>query len=105
MDERLRLPELHDQRIDEATARSLARDVGLLGEQVEVRAKGEERGRARAAPWTPAQAVEALLRGELRGVQLLYRHQGVEWMDTLLRQPAGLRIVRMRAPGGTDAPP
>lgn len=100
MDERLTLPPLQDERIDEATARSLARDVQLLGEQVEVRAKGEERGRARAAPWTPAQAVEALLGGELRGVQLLYRHEGVDWMDTLLRSPSGLRIVRMRAPGG-----
>jgi hypothetical protein len=36
--------------------------------------------------------------GEVRGVQVWYRHDGREWTDTILRVSDGYRLVRMAAP-------
>ena len=44
---------------------------------------------------TLAEAREGLLSGFLHGVQILYRHEGKDWNDTLLQTPSGVKLVRI----------
>lgn len=89
------LPELQQQDLDEATVRALFRDVAALGEGVEVLVKGAPVARAEALALAPEAALEGLLAGRWRAVQLRYGHEGQVWLDTVLRTPQGFRVVRM----------
>lgn len=91
------LPELLDQVIDEATLLTLVGDIEALTRVQEVLVKGAPADRAQTGALTPRQAVELLRTGQVRGVQIRYHHDGVDWLDTLMRTPAGTRVVRMRA--------
>lgn len=90
------LPELQDQRLDEATVAALFDDLAALATIVEVRLKAGPR-RAEAGAVTLAEARAAWEAGEVRGVQVRYTYAGDVWLDTLLRGPDGVRLVRMRA--------
>lgn len=98
MEEELKeLPELLDQIIDEPTLQALVADIEGLTQVSEVLVKGAAQARASGGPLSAGQAVEMLRAGLIRGVQIRYRHEGVEWMDTLMQTPQGTRVVRMRA--------
>ncbi len=98
MEEELKeLPELLDQVIDEPTLQALVADIEGLTQVFEVLVKGAAQARASGGPLSPSQAVDMLRAGQVRGVQIRYRHEGVEWMDTLMQTPQGTRVVRMRA--------
>lgn len=95
--ERLKLPELTQAVLEPEVLEQYFRDLeqcaGILdilpkfGAQVQVGA---------ASGWGLGEARDAVLNGRVRGVQIRYRYDGAEWWDTLLCQPAGVRIVRMR---------
>jgi hypothetical protein len=89
------LPELLQQDIDVDTLRALFRDVSALGEALEVLVKTTHLQHASPERLTPERALDGLLRGEWRAVQLRYRHEGQEWLDTVMRLPHGYRVVRM----------
>jgi Pyruvate/2-oxoacid:ferredoxin oxidoreductase delta subunit len=93
------LPELHEAELDEDGLRSLFRDLEALTEIDEVRLKqtaGQSAGTSGAAP---ADVLELLLAGRVRGVQIRYRYQHESWCDTILRSPGGHRVVRLADPG------
>ena len=102
------LPDLHAQRLDEATVAALFADIAALSGPVEVRVKGAAARRAGAALISLAEAriaweaggweAGAWEAGAVRAVQLRYVYEGTVWLDTLIREPDGARLVRMRQP-------
>jgi hypothetical protein len=46
------------------------------------------------------EARQAFLSGQARAVQVRYRYDAKEWIDTLLHTPAGVRLVRCQVPDG-----
>lgn len=90
------LPELNQELISAETVRALFRDIGACAKLLEVILKGAPAARAEASRPTLEQALELLLSGGVRGVQLRYIHEGEEWWDTLLAMRSGFRLVRIR---------
>jgi hypothetical protein len=92
------LPELHQADLDRDTVQALFCDVAHGAELLEVRVKGGARDHAHEENPTLEGARIMLFEGEVRGVQLRYRHRGEEWCDTVLRAAGGrFRVVRIRA--------
>jgi hypothetical protein len=88
------LPELQQGRLDLATLWALVEEIETLGRVLEVSVKGAPAARARSELGLRA-GVEALVAGGVRGVQVRYAYDGREWVDTLLRDGQGVRVVRM----------
>jgi len=95
MSEHVPLAELTEAVLDAPTLDALLADIGSLAEVLEVVTKGAEQVLARPAPLSLVEAVQLLRAGRLRGVQVRYRWNGEEWLDTLLRGEVGIRIVRL----------
>lgn len=93
------LPELFQAELDADAYEALLRDLGELPGPLEVSVK---QGATARVPeherWTLEQGRRALEQGAARALQVRYEHNGVAWIDTILRPPAGYRLVRMRAP-------
>ncbi len=91
----LELPDLHEAELDEAGLRTLFHDIGTLAEVDEIRLKHGPTERTRDRAPSPEAALELLLAGDVRAVQIRYRHRGEAWCDTILATPTGHRVVRM----------
>jgi hypothetical protein len=94
-----RLAELAQAELDAATLDTLERDLTTLTTVLDVQVKGAAATYAVGTGTALAEALAALRVGAVRGVQVRYAYQQEVWWDTLLRTPAGVRLVRMRAPG------
>ena len=90
----MELPALEEGALDAAGVTALFADYQAHTQVFEVMSKGAARGRARDGGLL--ELLPALLSGELRGLQVRYHYQGVEWWDTILRAPAGFKVVRMK---------
>lgn len=94
------LPELHQSVLDPDTVRQLIADVSTLTEIIEVIPKGKVDGYVDEPGSGSTMNIELgrdlLLAGEIRGLQIRYRHQGAQWWDTLIALPEGFRIVRIQ---------
>lgn len=94
------LPELNQSIIDAPTLHQLVADIQSLTEILEVIPKGAPDRYVAEPGATPAMNIELgrdlLLAGEIRGLQIRYRHEGAQWWDTLLHTPDGIKIVRIR---------
>lgn len=91
------LPDLQDQVLDDATVAALFRDLALVA-VLEVRLKAAPGAHVLPGTVTLAEARAAWESGAVRGVQVRYGWEGRVWFDTLLRTPAGARLVRMQEP-------
>ncbi len=89
------LPTLTSADLDPATLEALFADLEALADIEEVQIKGASATRAGLTDL--AEARRALAYGA-HGVQIRYRWEGQGWLDTLLRTPGGLRLVRSPAP-------
>lgn len=91
------LPDLHQSEVDDATLRQLFIDVGTHTEVIEIIPKrAPSYVEENPAPLQLDEAYHLLVGGQLRGLQLRYRHEGKTWWDTLMPLPGGLfRIVRI----------
>lgn len=96
------LPPVHDAVLDDAFVERLFADVGACTELLSVSTKGGSAQRAEALSMPLDHAFRQLATGAVHAVQLRYRHEGREWCDTILRQPAGYRVVRIEAQGPRD---
>lgn len=93
------LPELQDAILGSAELDALFADLSALAERLEIILKGAANERAVVGRDPTLDEARAMLEsGAVRGVQLRYVHEGTTWWDTLLRTPAGVRIVRIEAP-------
>lgn len=89
------LPPLQDALLDSRTLEQLARDLQSFAQVDEVLLKGASTERTSGEAVALDEALEALRRGRVLGVQIRYRYQGSHWWDTLLRTPRGIRLVRI----------
>ncbi|MCY1022780.1 hypothetical protein [Pyxidicoccus sp. MSG2] len=89
------LPALQDTVLDAATLARLVSDIQGLAVVDEVLLKGGSSAMASTQRHSLEDAVDALQRGQVLGVQVRYRYQGQCWWDTLLRAPQGIRLVRI----------
>lgn len=85
------LPDLDDGLLDDAGLDALITDLAALAEELSVRAKVSL---GHSAPDTLSDAVAALRNGTARAMQVSYRYRGQAWIDTVMRAPAGWRVVR-----------
>lgn len=93
------LPETWESELDDDTLEALFRDIAQTT-VLEVLVKGAPTALTDARRPTLEEARAMLAAGEIRGVQLRYVHDGVEWWDTLLATPTGgVRLVRIRQGG------
>ena len=91
-----KLPDLHQAVLDTATLQQLCEDILACTELLEVIPKYAGNSYVREAPaLTIQQGIQELANGELLGLQLRYRYEGALWWDTLMRTPAGIRMVRI----------
>lgn len=92
------LPEVHEALLDVDTLQRLREDLTQAATLLDVSIKlGAELHADHARP-SLDEALALLVAGRVRGVQVRYLHGGVEWWDTLLGTPKGVRLVRVRAP-------
>lgn len=94
-EEESKLPEVHEATLDASTERSLFTDIETLTELLGVTLKGAPTEMVQEGPLTLDEALAVWRAGGARGLQIRYRHQGVEWWDTLMRTPGGTRLVRI----------
>jgi hypothetical protein len=94
----LELPPVYDALLDEYTFASLLRDLAALpAVEVAVKRGAEDMADQNLSP-TLLEARQLLEQGAVRAIQVRYAHEGRHWSDTILRTPAGIRLVRMAAP-------
>jgi len=94
----IELPELREADLDEAGLRALFRDLAAAATIDEIRCKQAREHHADSATISAETALDWLLEGRVRGVQVRYRYQGEAWCDTVLATADGHRVVRMAAP-------
>lgn len=91
-------PELVEGLVDTATLEQLVRDLMALTTIYEIQLKGAATSHAERSEVGLPEAVELLVKGQGRGLQVRYLWEGTGWIDTLLRTPKGIRIVRTKEP-------
>ena len=94
------LEPLYAGELDGALFEDYLADLEELTDVQQILVKEGPEAHADGAPLSLDQARMLLLTGSVRGVQLRYRHEGVEWIDTLVRGPETIRLLRIEAPRG-----
>jgi hypothetical protein len=87
---------IHEGVLDEATLDQLFNDISQCTELIEVMVKHAPRAYTPEAAYTLEDARRMLDDGSAMGVQLRYTYNDVQWWDTLIRTPAGVRLVRIQ---------
>jgi hypothetical protein len=82
--------------LNEVTLGQLFADLTASAEVLSVQGKAGAGRYGSAEPLTLAAAYDRLASGEITGVQIRYRFEDREWIDTLLRVGHGFRLVRCR---------
>jgi hypothetical protein len=86
--------------IDADTLRRLFAELSAAATIFGVRVKGDPTAYALADEPPPEVALEHLMTGAARAVQVRYRFCNYEWTDTILALPVGFRVVRCRHDSG-----
>lgn len=89
-----KLPELHQAELDADTLESYFRD---LDQCADVFAVIPKMGPGYVSPSAVelASGFELLRSGQVRGLQVRYHYEGVEWWDTLILQGGVVRMTRI----------
>lgn len=89
------LPFVHDGALTREQLLVVIADIEAGTEVLAVNIKRQQRAHSDEQPVSLSLALEQLLEGTVLGLQVRYRFQGREYWDTVLRAPAGYRIVRI----------
>ncbi len=89
------LAPLHESILDDATVDQLFQDIASLTQVIEVIPKTSDRGYVPEHSIPLEDAREMLRQGAVRAVQIRYVYDGVQWWDTLMVHPRGVRVVRI----------
>lgn len=90
------LPQLHEHVLDDTTVDQLFVDIAELTRVIEVIPKTNDRGYVSDQSIPLDQARQMLRSRDCRAIQIRYVHEGAQWWDTLMPQPEGTRIVRIK---------
>lgn len=88
---------LNEALLDDDELVQLLSDIELAADLVQVRLKGAAAAHSVGAP-TLADATAGLVGGSVAAVQLCYEYRGQQWIDTLMRTPRGVRLIRAPVP-------
>lgn len=89
-------PPMSEAMLDEQSLAALFNDIAELATVDEILLKAGP-GRVDEGDSCSLDEAHRLIRdGEVRGVQIRYRHSGSHWWDTLMRTPDGVRLVRVK---------
>lgn len=89
------LPDVHEAFLDRETYESVLRDIATQTEVLDVLAKGASEEYAPEKDIGLDKARELFDAGIIRSFQMRYRWDGLEWRDTVMRTPEGVKIVRI----------
>lgn len=89
------LPQLQDALLDPETLEQLLRDIQRCAVVQEVLLKGGAVEMVSGKSVPLVEAMDALRRGQVLGVQIRYWYDGSNWWDTLMRTPKGIRLIRI----------
>jgi hypothetical protein len=92
------LGEVYEGELDGTTFEALMDDLESHAQVLEVRLKNGPEEHAEETTVTLEKARMLLVLGKVHAVRVHYRHDGLEWIDTLLARGEGMRIVRFRIP-------
>ena len=93
------VPLMVEGLIDSPTLARLFADIETVAAILSVREKGGPAEFAETGETPPAAALDRLLAGTARAVQVRYHFDGYEWSDTVVAVPNGYRVIRCRHPG------
>ena len=93
------LPELHQGNLDADALRALFQQLAAVAEVGGVLINGRPAAGG-SGEVTLSEALDLLLAGSVRGVQVRYRFEGSHWVDTVMPGTDGFRLVRMALGGG-----
>ena len=96
--EPVELPDVYQGELDGALFEALMDDLTEHAEIYAVFVKAGAEQHSDEPRVALDQARLLLLLGKVRGIQIHYRHQGVTWIDTLMRGSTSIRLVRVEAP-------
>jgi hypothetical protein len=96
------LPPMSDALLTDEQLASLFRDYRQCAESLRLLVKPGP-GFVPAGPEPSLDEVETLLRERrIRGLQVRYRYDDLQWFDTLMVQPSGVRLIRISHPPAPD---
>jgi hypothetical protein len=95
-DQPRRIPELRQSLLDPATLRALFNDIRQCATVLEVVPRQARHRLVEAESVTLDEGERLLLVGRVRALQIRYLYDDAEWWDTLIAEPGGVRIVRIR---------
>jgi len=98
------LAPVYEGELDGATFEDYLADLEELADVQRVLVKESAEARAEGTPLSLDQARMLLLTGTVRGVQIRYRHESIDWIDTLVRGTDAIRLLRVEAPSSFEAP-
>lgn len=91
------LPDVYQADLDPAAFGALFADLAALP-HVQVSVKADAQTIVSEGPTMSLSSARAALEaGEIRALQVRYEFEGAVWIDTILRTPLALRLVRMQA--------
>lgn len=89
------LPELHEASLDWEDVDCVLADLDDFVEIIELQGRSPEGAVLRCEDLIAAR--DRFVGGQLQGLQITYRFADQTWIDTLLREPSGARLLRMVA--------
>ncbi len=93
------LPPMREASLSEEEVRQLFSDIQALGEDILLMQRSARSQRASASRATTADqlrtALETLLSGAVPRVQIRYKWEDSNWIDTLERREADVRLIRI----------
>lgn len=85
------LEPLYEATLSPDDLRGLLRDIACDGKDIDIQTRPP-------GPFTIGQLGEALAEGSLSHAQIRYTYRDEPWCDTILTQPTGFRVIRIRQP-------
>jgi hypothetical protein len=95
-EEQENLPEVSEAVLSDDELAALIRDLRACTEIAEIRIKSGPGSADEHQQSTLDDAAQLLFDRSVRGVQIRYRFDDADWMDTLMPVAEGIRLVRIR---------
>ena len=89
------MPDVHEALLDREAYEQVLDDIAAETDILDVLAKGAPRRRAPEEDIGLRRARDLFEAGDIRAFQIRYRWEGLEWRDTVMRTPEGVKIVRI----------
>ncbi len=102
--EGIKLAELQSGELDDDTLDQLFMDIQRHCKVLGIMVKGGAESYAEGAQPSLTSALKLLREKQIRGVQIRYVFEDVEWWDTLLNGGALVRLLRTKAPTQVATP-